>query len=290
MILFWELIKFIVLSLGIVAISKYLLVPVLRRISQLLNLGPKASGNITGFATSVPELLTVVFSASAGLMSTSIYNILSSNVINFIQYIFSIYLNRNQKFLNNIAIRIDLILVTTTIAIPAGLQIFNISLNPSIVILFIVLLALFYYINYNVHKLYLEKEDKEILEEIIEEEKEELRFKKSSNKTIILYWIYLLLIVIGLYIVGEWLSTVLTDLSNIFRFPEIVLGILLGAITSIPELITFIESQRKEKVKDSEEADKLGVIEATNNLLTSNILNLFAIQSIGILIYWIWGN
>lgn len=290
MILFWELIKFIVLSLGIVAISKYLLVPVLRRISQLLNLGPKASGNITGFATSVPELLTVVFSASAGLMSTSIYNILSSNVINFIQYIFSIYLNRNQKFLNNIAIRIDLILVATTIAIPAGLQIFNISLNPSIVILFIVLLALFYYINYNVHKLYLEKEDKEILEEIIEEEKEELRFKKSSNKTIILYWIYLLLIVIGLYIVGEWLSTVLTDLSNIFRFPEIVLGILLGAITSIPELITFIESQRKEKVKDSEEADKLGVIEATNNLLTSNILNLFAIQSIGILIYWIWGN
>lgn len=290
MILFWELIKFIVLSLGIVAISKYLLVPVLRRISQLLNLGPKASGNITGFATSVPELLTVVFSASVGLMSTSIYNILSSNVINFIQYIFSIYLNRNQKFLNNIAIRIDLILVATTIAIPAGLQIFNISLNPSIVILFIVLLALFYYINYNVHKLYLEKEDKEILEEIIEEEKEELRFKKSSNKTIILYWIYLLLIVIGLYIVGEWLSTVLTDLSNIFRFPEIVLGILLGAITSIPELITFIESQRKEKVKDSEEADKLGVIEATNNLLTSNILNLFAIQSIGILIYWIWGN
>lgn len=290
MILFWELIKFIVLSLGIVAISKYLLVPVLRRISQLLNLGPKASGNITGFATSVPELLTVVFSASAGLMSTSIYNILSSNVINFIQYIFSIYLNRNQKFLNNIAIRIDLILVATTIAIPAGLQIFNISLNPSIVILFIVLLALFYYINYNVHKLYLEKEDKEILEEIIEEEKEELRFKKSSNKTIILYWIYLLLIVIGLYIVGKWLSTVLTDLSNIFRFPEIVLGILLGAITSIPELITFIESQRKEKVKASEEADKLGVIEATNNLLTSNILNLFAIQSIGILIYWIWGN
>lgn len=285
-----ELIKFIVLSLGIVAIAKYLLVPVLRRISQLLKLGPKASGNIAGLATSVPELLTVIFSASAGLMSTSIYNILSSNVINFVQYIFSIYLNRNQKFFNNIAIRIDLILVGITIAIPAGLQIFNITLNPSIVILFIVLLALFYYINYNVHKLYLKKEDKEILEEIIEEEKEELRLKKSSKKTIILYWIYLILIVIALYIVGEWLSTVLTNLSNIFGLPEIVLGILLGAITSIPEFITFIESQKKEKVKNSEEADKLGVIEATNNLLTSNILNLFAIQSIGILIYWIWGN
>ena len=28
----------------------------------------------------------------------------------------------------------------------------------------------------------------------------------------------------------------------------------------------------------------LGVVEATNNLLTSNILNLFAIQTIGIII------
>ena len=31
--------------------------------------------------------------------------------------------------------------------------------------------------------------------------------------------------------------------------------------------------------------DILGVVEATNNLLTSNILNLFVIQTIGILIY-----
>lgn len=285
----WELIKFIVLSLGIVVIAKYLLVPVLRRISQLLKLGPKATGNIAGFATSVPELLTVAFSASAGLMSTSIYNILSSNVINFIQYIFSIYINKNQKFLSNRAIIIDLILVAITIAIPAGLQIFNFALEPPIIILFIILLALFYYINYNAHKLYLEKENKEILEETIEEEKEELRFKKSSKKTIILYWIYLFLIVIALYVIGEWLSTVLTNLSNIFGLPEVVLGILLGFITSIPELITFIESQRKEKAKNSEEANKLGVIETTNNLLTSNILNLFAIQSIGILIYWIFG-
>ncbi|MGN1327178.1 MAG: hypothetical protein ACI4VQ_03790 [Clostridia bacterium] len=288
MVLFWELIKFIVLSLGIVGIAKYLLVPVLRRISQLLKLGPKASGNIAGFATSVPELLTVAFSASAGLMSTSIYNILSSNIINFIQYIFSIYLNKNQKFLSNRAIRIDLILVAITIAIPAGLQIFNVTLKPTMVIIFIILLAAFYYINYNAHRLYLEKEEKEILEETIEEEKEELRFKKSSKKTIILYWIYLLLIAIALYVIGEWLSTVLTNLSNIFGLPEIILGILLGVITSLPELITFIESQRKEKAKNSEEANKLGVIEATNNLLTSNILNLFAIQSIGIIIYWIF--
>ena len=68
-----EIAKFTLLSLGIVIIAKYLLVPVLRKISQILNLGPKASGNIAGFATSVPELLTVAFSAAAGFIGTGVF-------------------------------------------------------------------------------------------------------------------------------------------------------------------------------------------------------------------------
>ena len=95
-----------------------------------------------------------------------------------------------------------------------------------------------------------------------------------------------MLIIAGLlYFVGELLSNSLTNLCNMFGLPELVLGILLGFITSIPELITFIEAQRKEK--NTEMANKIGVIEATNNLLTSNLLNLFVIQSIGTIIYTI---
>lgn len=91
-----------------------------------------------------------------------------------------------------------------------------------------------------------------------------------------------------LYVIGEWLSDSLKNLSNLFGLPEVILGILLGIITSIPELITFIEAQKNEKKKDYKEANKLGVVEATNNLLTSNILNLFVIQSIGIIMYTIF--
>lgn len=284
-----ELGKFILLSLGIVIIAKYLLVPVLRKISLLLELGPKASGNIAGFATSVPELLTVAFSSSAGFIGTSVYNILSSNIINLIQYIFSIYLNKNQKHLDNKAIKIDLLLVAITILIPVCLIILNMRLDINIVIVFILLLSLFYYINYNAHKLYLAKEDNEILQDELEKEKNEYIFKRKNRKKVIVYWIYLILIAIALYVIGEWLSDSLKNLSNLFGLPEIILGVLLGIITSIPELITFIEAQKNEKKKGNKESDKLGVIEATNNLLTSNILNLFAIQSIGIIIYEIFG-
>ena len=113
-----EFLKFILFSFGIVIISKYMLVPVLRRISMSLKLGPKASGNIAGFATSVPELLTVSFSAARGLIGTSMYNILSSNVINVGQYLFAIYINKNQKFLRNKAIFIDIVLVLFTVIVP----------------------------------------------------------------------------------------------------------------------------------------------------------------------------
>ena len=54
-------------------------------------------------------------------------------------------------------------------------------------------------------------------------------------------------------------------------------------ITSIPELVTFFESQKH--YKEKKDKNLLGVIEATNNLLTSNMLNLFIIQAIGIGIY-----
>jgi Ca2+/Na+ antiporter len=286
--LIFEFFKFIVFSLGIVIISKYLLVPILRKISTILNLSARARGNIAGFATSVPELLTVCFSASSGLIGTSIYNILSSNTINLIQYTFTVYLNKNQKYLRNKAILTDIILALITVAIPLIAVIFKFTFGMISVVIFVILSFVFYYTNHNMHKLYLGKEDKEIeKEEQTEAENEDRKSNKKGN--IILYAIVLLIIVALLYWIGELLSNSLTNLCKTFGLPEIVVGILLGFITSIPELITFTEAQRKEKSKNDEMANKIGVVEATNNLLTSNILNLFVIQSIGIILYSIFG-
>ena len=162
------------------------------------------------------------------------------------------------------------------------LAIFNVTLGITSVVIFLILLVVFYYINHNVHKIYLEKEDEKIKKEELEEEIEEE--KKIKRNNLIFYWIALLIIAGLLYFVGELLSNSLTNLCNTFGLPELVLGILLGFITSIPELI---EAQRKEKKKNTEMANKIGVIEATNNLLTSNLLNLFVIQSIGTIIYTI---
>ncbi|MBO5412891.1 MAG: hypothetical protein J6A29_01040 [Clostridia bacterium] len=273
-----EIVKFIIYSALIVIIAKYALVTILRKLAESMNLSAKVVGNIAGIATSVPELLTVCFSAVAGLIGTSIYNILSSNIINLVQYIISVFTSKNQKILNNRAIRIDLLLVVLTIIIPVFILAIDIEIKLEILPIFFLLFLLFYFINNNTHKLYLSKQTKEMEKETTEEAK----WVRGKIKVTIKYLFLLVIASVSLYIVGNALSISLENLAEVFYIPEIVLGVLLGFITSIPELITFFESQKHYKNKKNEE---LGVIEATNNLLTSNILNLFIIQSIGILIF-----
>ena len=77
-------------------ISKYILVTSLRKLAENLKMKPRAVGNIAGVATSIPELLTVTVSSFRGLMGTSLYNMISSNVISFIRIRKSIpYRNRS---------------------------------------------------------------------------------------------------------------------------------------------------------------------------------------------------
>ena len=269
-----EFIQFIIFSTLIVVISKYLLVTVLRKLSKQLKLSSRTTGNIAGIATSVPELLTVSFSAFTGLIEISSFNIISSNIINFIQYLISIFINKNQNILSNKALKIDIIMIIFTILLP--LVLINVQKDISIIPAFRLLFILFYIINKNAHKLYLSK-----VRTTIEKEEQ----VKTNKIQIGLNFIYLILIAILLYLIGSLLSNTLTNLCIKFNIPEFILGVLLGVITSIPELITFIESQKHHMKNEKRET---GVVEATNNLLTSNIMNLFIIQSIGILIYTIF--
>ena len=148
--------------------------------------------------------------------------------------------------------------------------------------IFVLLYILFIYINSNTHKLYLSKQDKELEKKI---ENEEIQEGGNTRKTL-LYVAILIITGILLFVVGDLLGETLENLANLFNVSQTIIGILLGFTTSIPELITFFEAQKHYK-NQKQEDDILGVVEATNNLLTSNILNLFVIQTIGILIYMI---
>ena len=276
--LIWETIQFLVYSLLVVGIAKYILVPILRKLGESLNLKPKTIGFIAGIATSVPELLTVSFSAFSGLIEASSYNILSSNIINTIQYTASIALNKNGKKVRHPAIIVALVFVAITIIIPLLLLLWKIDMKFYLVPIFLISFVIIYFIDRRVYLFYFKNLKTEEEKEIEEEEKK----MRGKEKITILYAIFLLLSSIALFVVGNLLGGTLENLCYYFHIPEVIIGILLGFVTSLPELITFLESQKHYK----KEIDQIaGVVEATNNLLTSNLLNLFIIQASGITIY-----
>ena len=271
-----EIGKFLIYSILIVVISKFILVKALRKLAENLELKSRTIGNIAGIATSIPEFLTVTVSSFRGLMGTSLYNIISSNVINFIQYSISLIINKNNQAIKNKGIIIQNVLVILTIIFPIILLKLENTFNIVIVCILVFMYILFYWISKKIHEKYLKYEDIKIAE-IIKEDGE------RKNRKSFIYVGDILTAGILLYFIGDALGNVLENLSNYFGIAEWVLGILLGFITSIPELVTFFESQNY--YKKEEDQNLLGVIEATNNLLTSNMLNLFIIQAIGICIY-----
>lgn len=276
--LLWEITKFTIFSVLIVLISKYILVRTLRSLAENLNLKSKTVGAVAGIATSVPELLTISASSINGLLSASIYNIFCSNIINFIQYVTTIIINKNQKELKNKAIKIDIILVIITIILPIMMYDVKNEKQLTIIPVLILLYLLFKIINNRTHKLYIKREK-------VDEKNN--NGKKINTIKVFKDIIILLITVIFLYLIGELLGSTLKKLCSLFNISEITIGIVLGFVTSIPELITFFEAQRHHKQSEN---NILGVIEATNNLLTSNMMNIFIIQSIGIILFWKFGT
>lgn len=272
--LLWNVIEFILFSGIIVLISKNILVKTLRNLAENLRLNPKTVGDIAGIATSIPELLTICVSSFKGLISASIYNVLSSNIINFIQYITAIFLNKNQNKIKNKAIQIDIMLVIVTIILPIS---FILTKSEIHLIMIPVLFVMFWgvkEINNIAHKLYLQNKNKEVERVFLQDD----GIKRDNIRVIIKNICILIITGVVLFFIGNLLGNTLEILCRKFSIPEFVIGVILGFVTSIPELVTFFESQRHHKKLEN---NMLGVVEATNNLLMSNSLNLFIIYSVG---------
>lgn len=289
--LLWEIVQFLFYTGLIVVISKYILVRTLRSLAENLKLKPKTVGDIAGVATSVPELLTISASSLSGLNTAGIYNIISSNVINLIQYFAAILLNKNQKIFRNKAIFIDVILVVITIILPILIVWSGVEVDLKMVPILLLLYIGFVRIDRNVHKLYLKDaeetndvEDVKYVGDVKKTKHKNKEWQKGSQvdkKTVAKNICILIITSVLLFFIGELLGNTLENLCRKFNVPELMIGIILGFATSIPELITFFEAQ---KHHSKEQNNIHGVVEATNNLLTSNMMNLFIIQSIGILI------
>ena len=89
----------IFLGICTIVLTRYLLIEGIQYTSDAWKFPEKVRGQILGYATSVPELVGTVSTASKGLLGAGLWNIAASNIINLSLFITAVLYYRRQKML-----------------------------------------------------------------------------------------------------------------------------------------------------------------------------------------------
>lgn len=282
---------FVGLVLGIVLVTRNLMISNIRKIAVYLRWDNKMVGQLLGYATSTPEFLNAFVAASIGMIDASIYNIISSNIFNVVFVsIATLMYGKGKAILNKRFIE-DYIMIILSVLLPAIFIEFGVADKLYV----IPILAIFYIIFFIMTKKrdYYKEEEEELEEEknkILKiEKKEKVKIRKLSKvrkQRLSVFWILLFLSFIILYVLGNLLSATLEILGNTFNVNQIILGIVIGLSTSLPEFLSFMSSYKRHKRCKILNKDK-GAMEVVSNLVTSNISNLCIIQTFAIIVYYL---
>ena len=288
----YNFILFIILVLGIVVVTRNMMISSIRKIAVYLRWNTKIVGQILGYATSMPEFLNAFVSASIVMISTSIYNVISSNIINVVFVLLSTFMCKRTKSIIHKKFIVDYIMTVISILLPIILIQFGIADKITVIPLFIIFYLVFLFISSKTNYFKegeeeLEDERKEIKREEKKEKLKTRRLNKVRKQRVITSFIILFLSFIVLYLLGDRLSIVLEKLGKEFGVPEIILGIIIGIATSLPELLSFFSSYKRHSRCTNTNKDK-GAVEVINNLVASNVANLCIIQTLAIIVFIIF--
>ena len=281
------LLTFILIIFLIVIVTRNLMIHNIRKLAVLLKWKSNILGQILGYITSMPELISAIVAGSIGMVSTSIYNVMFSNFSNLFLVIFFTLIFKRTKSIINSKFIYDYIIVMITIVVPPVLIMADLATTPYAIPALIAIYGIYLYGSKYVDYFAIEEEEIEIEEKLHKKEFESEKASKreiNDKNRVALAVTMIFISIILLYILGENLGKVLETLGKEMGVSEMILGLIMGITTSIPELVAYISSYRRHKNYRKPETDK-GAVEVVNNLATSNISNLTIIQTIAILSY-----
>jgi cation:H+ antiporter len=270
-----NIILFLVYSLAIELISKYILYHFVDRITSLLKLKANTVGQILGYLASLPELTACIFIAYHGMLLMVSYNILSSNIINITLAVLMTILFKKISDFKHYNFKIDFFIIAISIILPFIMLKMHLIENKVILPIYLVL-----YLVYLIIIKRQSKKDNLTAKSYLKK----LNFleNKLGKKCIIIYSLIIIFGTFLIYIFGEKLGSIVYELGESYKVPQIVLGVIIGFITSLPELIMFIETYINNKGK----YEMVGAEEVLNDVVASNTTNLLLVQSIGMIIYF----
>ena len=254
----------------IVAAVRFLLIPAIVRIAAALKFSAKLRGQMIGYVTSLPELTVLVAGALAGVFNAGLWNIVASNTVNWVLFLATVFAFRQQLDLKNKVFIDEIVFGILSVVFPLLMFAMNIgTCYPTIV----GLLGIFVF--YKVMDKRLNKAGKPAT------------LPPGAEKGSALGGAALLVVGLALILCsGKYLSSSAGALITQLDVPAWAVGWILGLVTSVCELASFIEIYRNHKHKDSPLHIK-DTQEAIDALVASNISNLGLILPIGMLVYLI---
>lgn len=270
-----EIIEFLILTALIVVVARFLLYQPAKAISQRLKFSEHGAGQLLGYLTSAPELVATVAVAATGLFATVAYNILSSNVINVILGVVAAMFYGQLRHLFARRFWREQLMIAISIAVPILLLVTGQVESAWVIPFFIVA-----YVGYLlvIRRISADGAAPSEPDGVVRVETDH---RLGLKVFLVLNGGLILVALVGLYFLGTALGSTVYELGTTFGVPELVLGVVIGVVTSLPELTTFFSSYLWHRNNGSDRANE----EVVHNMLASNASNLLLIQTLGLAVF-----
>ena len=233
-------------------------------LARTLNWRQETVGKLLGYVTSFPELITTIYLVLAGLYVSALYNIMASNVINIV-LAFGVTAIVFKKITKDFLKAIHLPTLWLTLVVPIFLIFFTGHVDY---LLFVVIgLSIFYVL----YLLYTSQRLKEPTSPIEYHPVVEMQSGFNHKLQRVLLAIFMLVAGVGVILIsGDLFSLSSQILIADYGAPELLIGIITGIATSLPELTTFYTSAKSNKDNPTGAQKEIG-----HNLLASNAGNIY---------------
>jgi Ca2+/Na+ antiporter len=258
-----------------VAVVRFVMMPGIRGLSLALKFSTKATGQVIGYATSVPELTVLVAAALAGVFDAGFWNIASSNIINSLLFGSAVLLYRQHGELRRHLFRDELAFVVVSVAIPIVLAALGTDLNYPVAGGLLLL-----FVAYRILDMRLNRVTAAPVAHVMDDG---LPLAKPLAPIVSVVCIVLSLLVI--VVAGRYLGRSASYLVEQLGVPGWALGWMLGVITSLPELTSFFEVYRLRHAAGILDDTLDDTQEALDALVSSNMCNLTLILPVGTFCY-----
>lgn len=257
----------IVSAIAIILIVKYGLLRGIDHIAAAMNWNAKTRGKITGYATSVPELVCLVSAGLAGVWQAGLWNIASSNIINVGLMLAAVTYYRQfgdlfrRRFIDEIGFAL------LAIGVPIGLMQAGLDTQWFLVPGLLLLFAVYQLVDRRLNP----HQPSEVTSD-------------SATGSLPVGIIFAVTALIAIIIAGVFLGDATASVVEQFGIHPAIAGWILGVVTSIPEMVTFFAVYATAKKQGS-----LGGLEDTqealDNLTGSNMANVGFVYPLGLLAY-----